>query len=190
MMTERASNDCAPVETPQELVLEMTLEFETVYAEHPRQIFYLALRLLGDAALAEDAAHDVFVKAFRNFTGFRGSADCRTWLYKITINHCSNLRKRWSARHIHIAAEDAVFDQHASLDSTPLQNLELKELGERTQKALDGLPTEYKLLLLLVGDQDLSYEQIGTLTQQTAAAVRGKLYRARRAFSIAFARSA
>ena len=83
-----------------------------------------------------------------------------------------------------------MFDQYASLDSTPLQNLELKELGERTQKALDGLPTEYKLLLLLVGDQDLSYEQIGTLTQQTAAAVRGKLYRARRAFSIAFARSA
>lgn len=189
-MTEITSSDCAPVEPPQVLTMERTLEFETIYVEHSRQIFYLALRLLGDAALAEDVAHDVFVKAFRNFAGFCGNSERRTWLYQITLNHCSNLRKSWSARHIHIAVEDAVFDQQASPDPTPLRNLELKELGERTQKALDGMPAEYRLLLLLVGDQDLSYESIGILTQQTADAVRGKLHRARRAFSIAFAKSA
>jgi RNA polymerase sigma-70 factor (ECF subfamily) len=68
--------------------------------------------------------------------------------------------------------------------------LETKELGERIQRALDELTPEYRLLLLLVADQELSYEQVGELTQQTADAVRGKLHRARKAFTTAFQRTA
>jgi RNA polymerase sigma-70 factor (ECF subfamily) len=59
-------------------------------------------------------------------------------------------------------------------------------LGGRIQKALDGLKPEYRLLLLLVSDQELSYEQAGALTGQTADAVRGKLFRARKAFAELF----
>jgi len=51
---------------------------------------------------------------------------------------------------------------------------------------LDALPSEYSLLLLLVADEQLSYQEIGSLTDQTADAVRGKLYRARRAFVTEF----
>ena len=51
--------------------------------------------------------------------------------------------------------------------------LELKELGQRIQKALDGLPTEYRLLLLLVADEQLSYDQVSALTDHTPDAVRG-----------------
>ncbi len=64
--------------------------------------------------------------------------------------------------------------------------LETKELGQRIQKTLDGLPPEYRLLLLLVADDQLSYEQVGALTEQTADAVRGKLHRARKAFAALF----
>ena len=68
--------------------------------------------------------------------------------------------------------------------------LETKELGERIQTALGTLPEEYRVLLLLVADEELSYDQIGQLTQQTADAVRGKLHRARKAFTAAFAKTA
>ena len=68
--------------------------------------------------------------------------------------------------------------------------LETKELGERIQKALDGLPAEYRLLLLLVADEQLSYEQVGALTEQSADAVRGKLHRARKAFAVLFQQTA
>ena len=68
--------------------------------------------------------------------------------------------------------------------------LETKELGERIQKALDGLPPEYRLLLLLVADEQLSYEQVGALTEQSADAVRGKLHRARKAFAVLFQKTA
>ena len=68
--------------------------------------------------------------------------------------------------------------------------LETKELGQRIQKTLDALPDEYRLLLLLVADDELSYEQIGALTEQSPDAVRGKLHRARKAFAAQFEKNA
>ena len=66
--------------------------------------------------------------------------------------------------------------------------LETKELGERIQATLDRLPEEYRLLLLLVADEEMSYDEVGVLTSQTADAVRGKLHRARKAFAASFDR--
>jgi len=71
-----------------------------------------------------------------------------------------------------------------------LRVLETKELGQRIQDALDALPKEYRLLLLLVADAELSYEEIATLTEQSVDAVRGKLHRARKAFTVVFKESA
>ena len=63
-------------------------EFSSLYEENNRAIYYLALRFLGDPQKAEDATHDVFLKAFRKLDQFRGEASLRTWLYRIAINHC------------------------------------------------------------------------------------------------------
>jgi RNA polymerase sigma-70 factor (ECF subfamily) len=73
---------------------------------------------------------------------------------------------------------------------SPLRVLEIKELGNRIQRTLDRLSEEYRLLLLLVADQELSYEEIAALTDQTADSVRGKLHRARKAFTTMFQRDA
>jgi RNA polymerase sigma-70 factor (ECF subfamily) len=165
-------------------------DFEKVYAAHSQPVYYLALRFLGDPVHAQDAAHDVFVKAFRSFGDFRGDSEVRTWLYRITLHHCTNLRQRWSSRNIHLAEDASVLEGEPSAVRDPLKALETKELGQRIQNALDQLPDEYRCLLLLVADQDLSYEQVGQITQQTTDAVRGKLHRARKAFSAVFAKTA
>jgi RNA polymerase sigma-70 factor (ECF subfamily) len=165
-------------------------EFADLYTSHSRAIYYLALRFLGDPQKAEDATHDVFLKAFRKMDQFRGEASWRTWLYRIAINHCRNLQQAWHERHLFSNADDAVWESAAVPDDSPLRVLETRELGERIQKALDGLPAEYRLLLLLVADEELSYEQVGVLTEQSADAVRGKLHRARKAFTVLFRKSA
>ncbi len=164
--------------------------FAQIYQEHSRAIYYLALRLLGDPEKAEDATHDVFLKAFRKMDQFRGEASWRTWLYRITINHCRNLQQAWHERHMLSNVDDAIWETTAAQTDSPLRVLETKELGQRIQQALDGLPHEYRLLLLLVADEQLSYEQIAALTEQTADAVRGKLHRARKAFTVLFQKSA
>jgi RNA polymerase sigma-70 factor, ECF subfamily len=165
-------------------------EFAEVYNEHSRPIYYLALRLLGDPAKAEDATHDVFLKAFRKMSQFRGESSWRTWLYRITINHCRNLQQSWHDRHMFSNVDEAVWESTPARSDSPLRALETKELGQRIQQTLDRLPPEYRLLLLLIADQELSYEQIGILTHQSTDAVRGKLHRARKAFIVHFEKSA
>ena len=165
-------------------------EFGAIYEEHSQSIYYLALRLLGDPTQAEDATHDVFLKAYRKMDSFRGDSAVRTWLYRITINHCQNLAQTWHRRHIFSNADDAVWETTGSAADNPLRVLEIKELGQRIQKTLELLPEEYRLLLLLVADEHLSYQEVGALTEQTADAVRGKLHRARKAFATAFQKTA
>jgi len=161
-------------------------EHAAIYEEHSRSIYYLALRMLSDPAQAEDATHDVFLKAFRKLDTFRGDAGLRTWLYRIAINHCKNLLQTWHRRTMVNNVDDAVWQTTPSSSESPLRALETKELGERIQRTLDTLPEEYSLLLLLVADEKLSYEEVGELTEQSADAVRGKLHRARKAFRAAF----
>lgn len=161
-----------------------------IYEEHSRAIYYLALRLLGDPTQAQDATHDVFVKCYRKLDQFRGDSGLRTWLYRITINHCRNLQQSWQQRNIHSNADDALWDHAVGPGESPLRALENKELGQRIQQTLEALSEEYRLLLLLIADEKLSYEEIAVLTEQSADAVRGKLHRARKAFAQHFQRFA
>jgi RNA polymerase sigma-70 factor (ECF subfamily) len=163
--------------------------FAAIYREHSKAIYYLTLRLLGNAQRAEDAVHDVFLKAFRGLERFRDDAQIRTWLYRIAINHCQNLRRSWHQRNI-VTTDDAQILEGASTQDSPLRVTEARELGERIQRTLDALPGEYRLILLLVADEALSYEEVAALTQQSADSVRGKLYRARKAFALEFPKTA
>jgi RNA polymerase sigma-70 factor (ECF subfamily) len=163
-----------------------TEEIAGLYEEHSRAIYYLCLRFLGDPQKAEDATHDVFLKAFRKLAQFRREASARTWLYRIAINHCQNLQQSWHNRHILANSDDAIWEHSAAKTDSPLRILETKELGQRIQQTLDRLSAEYRLLLLLVADEELSYDQIAALVGQSTDAVRGKLHRARKNFAALF----
>lgn len=166
--------------------LWVSSEHASLYEEHSQAIYYLTLRYLGDPQKAEDATHDVFLKAFRNLDQFRGQAAVRTWLYRIAINHCQNLAQSWHSRQIHTHADDSSWESYTCPADSPLRVLETKELGERIQKALDALPEESRLLLLLVADEELSYKEIAALLGQSPDAIRGKLHRARKSFAALF----
>ncbi len=161
-------------------------EHAAIYEERSRAIYYLALRMLSEPSQAEDATHDVVLKAFRKLDTFRGDAGLRTWLYRIAINHCKNLLQTWHRRTMVNNVDEVVWETAPAAGDSPLRALETKELGERIRRTLDGLPEEYRLLLLLVADEKLSYGEVGELTGQSADAVRGKLHRARKAFRAAF----
>lgn len=175
----------APLASPPEEP-DGSSEFDAIYREHAKAIFYFALRILGDATRAEDAAHDVFLKAFRSREQFRGDSSVRTWLYRITLNHCRNLIASWHQRTMVNNMEEGFWHDSSPHAETPLRALENSELGLRIERTLHALPEEYRTLLLLVADARLSYEEVGELTGQTADAVRGKLHRARKAFAVHF----
>jgi RNA polymerase sigma-70 factor (ECF subfamily) len=115
-------------------------DFSAIYEEHSRPIYYFILRYLSDATQAEDATHDVFIKAYKNLSRFRGDSSIRTWLYRIAVNHCKNLRQSWHARKVQYESE---IEDHLLGDTvdTPFKILEKTELGERIQATLDELPS-------------------------------------------------
>jgi RNA polymerase sigma-70 factor (ECF subfamily) len=183
-----------PLESPEcdraRLDLAGSAAFVELYEQNSKAIYYLALRLLGDPQKAEDATHDVFLKAYRKMGQFRGDASVKTWLYRIAINHCRNLHQAWQERHVFSNADQAVWDSAPAPTKSPLHALEAKELGQRIQSTLDQIPTEYRLILLLLADDELSYQEIADLTDQSLDAVRGKIHRARKAFATTFAQTA
>lgn len=199
LQSDRGSSDPAvpaypptAVESPASVVKPAweSPEFGAIYEEYSRQIYYLALRFLSDPTQAEDATHDVFLKAYRKLGEFRGEAALRTWLYRITINHCRNLLQTWHRRNMVSNADESVWETAVASCGNPLRVLETKELGQRIQRTLDALPEEYRLLLLLRADDRLSYEDVAALTEQSPDAVRGKLHRARKAFVAHFEKTA
>src|ERR1043166_7105146 len=82
-----------PIDSPVAERVQLTPPgLDAIYEEHCRPIYYLALRMLGDPTQAEDATHDVFLKAYRKLADFKGNSSVRTWLYRITINRSEERR--------------------------------------------------------------------------------------------------
>src|SRR3954468_2135979 len=134
VQTQAMTGEAASWESP---------EYAALYEQHSRQIYYLALRMLSNPTQAEDATHDIFVRAFRNMRQFRGESAPRTWLYRIAINHCRNVLQSWHHRTMVTNVDDVVWEHSPGDTDDPLRALETSELGERIQKALDRLPEEY-----------------------------------------------
>jgi RNA polymerase sigma-70 factor (ECF subfamily) len=173
------------------LAIEWTAEeFSAIYIKHKPVIYHLSARYLGDPQMAEDATQEVFLKAFRRWKQFRGDSSLKTWLCQIAINHCLNLNSSWQERHICADDDGSVFERESCPRGTPTDILEAKELGQRIQQTLDLLSEEYQLLLWLVGEARLSYEEIAAVVGQSPTAVRGKMHRARKRFARLFNRNA
>ena len=116
-------------------VAALSAGFAGLYDEHSRAIFYLTLRYLGDPQKAQDATHDVFLKAFRKQDQFRGEASVRTWLYRIAINHCQNLNQSWHNRNIHSNA-DEMRELKAQLYKLLLPSVQGKEMVEVAERLI------------------------------------------------------
>jgi RNA polymerase sigma-70 factor (ECF subfamily) len=71
--------------------------FESIVRRHQDRVYGIACRFLGRGAEAEDAAQEVFLRAYRGLEGFKGNAKLSTWLYRIAFNLCTDaLRRRGS----------------------------------------------------------------------------------------------
>lgn len=169
---------------------ETAPDLAVLYDEHSRVIYYLCLRLLRDPQAAEDATHDVFLKAWHHMDQFEGRSSWRTWLYRVAINHCKNKQQKWSETHVLPTGNDHLLQETVADHASPLRVLELRELGRRIEQTLKELPAEYRLLLLLVADEELTYAEVAELTNQTTDAIRGKLHRARKLFTKEFPKTA
>jgi RNA polymerase sigma-70 factor (ECF subfamily) len=146
-------------------------------------VLRLCQSMLNDAALAEDAAQDAFLKAYEALPSFRQASRFSTWLYRIAANRCLDLiRKR---RREPAESWDALVEQEGEppRDRTapapdPAGQLANADLIRQT---LAQLPPEYRLVLVLREVQGLSYQEIAATLDCSVDAVKARLRRAREA---------
>lgn len=159
--------------------------FAELMQRHQDRVYRLALRLLKDRQEAEDAAQEVFLKAYQHAGRFEPSGSVAGWLNRITANHCLNrLRSRALKKEVSISAleQHLIDDAGATISThqpTPLENLEQQELAQLVQKALDSLPENQRQAMVLKRFGDFSYQDIAGIMNLSVAAVDGLIKRAR-----------
>ena len=158
------------------------------YAElvrrHQSRVVALCLSLLANSAEAEDAAQEVFVKAFLSIHRYGRDVSFLAWLSRIASNHCLDvLRKRKRHRTDSLdgllaqqADAGGVSPEPGRLDPDNVENDEKTTLALR---ALAQLPADYRQVLMLRELNELSYEEIAAAMNCSLEAVRARLRRAR-----------
>lgn len=161
--------------------------FNELVRRHQAPVFRLLVRLLGDPAEAEDVAQEVFVSVFKSIDSFRGDSALATWLYRIAMNHGKNRikylgrRARDGQRLLDESGDAQASGAPDSRPARPDQTVEGRQAERHVQDALATLDDEQRLLLELRDMQDLSYEEIRTMTGLPIGTVKSKLHRARMA---------
>lgn len=167
---------------------EESAAFDKLVLRHKDKVFNLCYRLLGDYEEANDCAQETFVKVFCSLKNFRFESTFSTWLYRITVNICKNKLKslayRYRKKMVWLDKPKETEDSNPLIQigdgsPSPLIELERKERAMLIQKAIDSLPEEQKIIVVLRDIKGLSYEEVAKITGYNLGTVKSKLARAR-----------
>lgn len=145
------------------------------------RLYSFCLSLLSDPTEAEDAAQEVFVKAYRSLKTFQGDARFSTWLTRIAHNHCMDVLRKRSRRKTD--SWDALVEKEGEKAAARLWDesagADIREKVSLAQQVLSRLPEDYRTVLTLRETQDLSYEEIAEMMDCSLDSVKARLRRAR-----------
>ena len=160
--------------------------FNALIEAHQRQVFNICYRTLGNAEDAADATQDALLSAFRGISSFNGSAaGLKAWLLRIAVNACYDQLRRRQRRPTE--SLDAPHDDDTATTADRLQDPrpspEQQSLGAETarhiQEAIDRLPHEQRMTVVLCDVQGLSYEEAAEAMDCELGTVKSRLSRAR-----------
>lgn len=162
--------------------------FEELVRRHSRGVLNLVCRYLGDAAAAEDAAQEVFVKVYRARKRYRPQARFSTWLYRIAVNHCLNeIRARRTQPEGAPPADDLLQERKGA----PVDDrLRREDLRRDVKEAIDSLPEHQRMAVILSRYHEMSYAEIAGAMNLSLEAVKSVLFRAKENLRLRLARYA
>lgn len=159
--------------------------FNGLVLAYQEAIFNTALRILGDDELAADATQEAFISAFRSINSFRGGS-FRSWLMRTVTNACYDELRRQKRRPTTplepINSDDEEIESPfwmADPDLSPEQLSEQAELEHAIQHCLDGLPIDYRSVVVLADIQGLDYNEVASSLRKPLGTIKSRLARAR-----------
>lgn len=147
-------------------------------------VFSVAFRLVGPND-ADDVLMETYLKAWKAIPNFNKRSSLKTWLYRITHNCAQDfLRKRvreeWRFVKSNNESEPVIDSFEDTNQKSPSDSLESSETRDTIEKALDMLPEEHKITLLLRYSDDLSYTEIAAATGVSIGTVMSRLFNGKR----------
>lgn len=171
------------------LVARDEAAFNELVTTYERRVFALVFRMLGRRDEAEDLAQEVFVQVFKAIDQFRGDSKLSTWIYRIAVNLCKNRTKYLTRRH-----SSGQEDVDAMVDRAPLSAAKGVSVGDVARPdelvmgmqlehvvkaAIAQIDPEFREVLVLRDVEDMSYEEIASVTGLADGTVKSRIHRAR-----------
>lgn len=150
--------------------------FEELVIAYQHRVFGVAFRMLGSRAEAEEIAQETFVRAHRALPDFRGDARLSTWLYAIASRLSLN-RLAAGDRRLRREGEETLLRLPA--DADPAAGVERREVEAALHRAIEALPEERRIVVILRDLEGLGYEEIAQALGLELGTVRSRLHRAR-----------
>jgi RNA polymerase sigma-70 factor (ECF subfamily) len=161
-------------------------DFSSAELPYYTQLYKTALRMTRSVADAEDLLQETYLKAYRYYDGFEEGTNLKAWLFRIMKNNFINRYRKRKAEPQHVeidelrdSSNDASFAEFQLGDAGPELRAVAEEMDVDVARAINSLPHDYKMALLLVDIQGHSYQDVADTLAVPVGTVMSRLYRAR-----------
>ena len=164
-----------------------TRAFEALVDLYKDRIFSYVSRMLHDPSDAEDIAQETFVRAYQSIGNFRGASSFQTWLYRIASNLVIDSVRRHKRRDDGSVSLDAPVDREDGDMARDLRDgrrgpeelAESSAIQEEVRRAVAGVSTKLRPVLVMYDLQGMSYQEIAEALGCPLGTVKSRLFNAR-----------
>jgi len=149
--------------------------FDVLVGRHRRAVYRVCYRFVQNHEDASDLAQDVFVRAYRGLSAFKGDAAFSTWLHRIAVNTSLN---KVSVRTP--PTESISVDRHVSPGDAPDRGVDRAQQARQVQRAIARLPRKQRATVILRMYHELPHEQIAKVLGSSVGAVKANFFHALR----------
>ena len=150
------------------------------------QLYKTALRMTRSVPESEDLLQETYLKAYRYYSGFEEGTNLKAWLFRIMKNNFINgYRKRKiqpqqvELDELRDSSDESWASDSGSIAESPEAAAMSEEMDEDVARAINALPHDYKMALLLVDIQGQTYQEVADLLEVPVGTVMSRLYRGR-----------
>ena len=151
--------------------------FREIVETHKRAVYYLSLDLTGNHHDAEDLSQDVFIKAHKGLSSYRGDAQMYTWLRRIAINTYLNKKRKKAFSLMHLIGDNSESTKWATEDRSTDSKAEGVIKREHIERALEKLSPRERTAFVLRHHQEMNTNEVAEAMQVATGTVKSLLFR-------------
>ena len=158
--------------------------FKEEFLPHFDALYNFAFYLDNDEEAAKDLLQETFLRAYKFISYYERGTNAKAWLIRILKNTFINEYRRKSKLPTHVDLEET-YQQSDDDEENATQNIDLRQeiynslVGDEVMHAVNSLPVDYRLIILLCDIEDFKYDEIAKIIDVPIGTVRSRLHRAR-----------